>query len=920
MALSAGAKFGSFEVISSLGAGGMGEVYRARDLRLQRGVALKVLPDLVAHDPDRLARFKREAQLLAALNHTNIAAIHGFEEADGVHALVLELVEGPTLADRIAHGPIPLDDALSIARQIAQALEAAHEAGIIHRDLKPANIKVSDQGIVKVLDFGLAKAVDPIGIERANISHSPTFTLAATQVGVILGTAAYMSPEQARGKTADRRADVWAFGCVLYEMLSGRRAFEGEVVSETLAGVLRGEPDWAALPASTPRVIHRLLRRCLEKDPRERLQAIGDARLDLKDASSAQDETASSEAAPRRRSTMERIASLAVPAGLAALLAGGGVWLFKTSTPAEPAGVTRSLLAVLPFDQRSPARPGENRVPIVRRDRTSIALTPDGRTLVIRALGDRTEELFVRRLDTLELTRLAGTEGADSPFISPDGAWVGYRAAGELKRIPIAGGIATTITRIPGTTNPRIYGASWGAGNTIVFATADGLWQVDASGGEPRAVTKPSEGEYRHTLPHVLPGGRAVLFNITSAAFRWDDAKVVVRNLDTGEQKVLFENGADPRYVSTGHIVFLRSGTLMAVPFDAARLDVAGSPVSLIKNVMQAVNMGNTATDSGAGQVAMSSTGTLVYTTGGIAPEAMRVLAWLDRTARKEPLNLPERSYGAPRISPDGQRIAMVVGANDTARVWVHDLTRGGLTPVTSQDSSALWSIWSPDGQRLASSTAGSHIELNSADGTGGAERIHSSRNFSAPSSWSSDGRLLAIVDRETATSNDDVWIIDLSDPKRGRQPFAQSPAGEAFPEFSPDGRWLSYAANPSGRYEVFVEPYPGPGRRMQISTAGGSAPSWRGDSSELYYVQPENNGISMMAVALRPAAAGLSADAPKKLFDGTFGLTGPVRGYDVTRDGRRFLMVESKDPVAQPTNELVMVEHWFEELKRAFR
>ena len=638
----------------------MGEVYRARDGRLNRGVAIKVLLELSANDPEHVTRFKREAQLLASLSHPHIAAIYGFEEVGGVHALVLELVEGPTLADRIVHGPIPIEDALPLALQIAEALEAAHEVGIVHRDLKPANVKVSDQDVVKVLDFGLAKALDA-KVSHVDLSQSPTLTGGATRMGVILGTAAYMAPEQARGKAVDRRADVWAFGCVLYEMLTGRRTFEGEVISETLASVLRGEPDWGALPPSTPRAIERLLRRCLQKDPRERLQAIGDARIEIKEAIAGRDDVSITSAPPAKL----RIGVMAAVAAIAATLAGGGVWLLKPA-PTTTALVTRSLLGIQPFDRRSQPRPGETRVPITRRDRTSIALTPDGRTLVMRALGDITEQLWVRSLDKLETTPLAGTEGADSPFISPDGAWVGYRDGAELKKIPIAGGVASSIARIPGEgVAPRIYGASWGPGDVIVFATNDGLWQVGAGGGEPRRLTTIADKEYRHTLPHVLPDGRAVLYTITTAPFRWDDARIVVRSLDGGEPKALIENGADPRYVASGHIVFVRSTTMMAVPFDLDRLEVTGSPVALVEGVMQTVRAGNTATDSGAAQIAVSSTGRLVYATGGPEPETPSALVWVDRNGKIEPLSLMEQQY---RSAANRPRWASHCGVGD--RNW----------------------------------------------------------------------------------------------------------------------------------------------------------------------------------------------------------------------------------------------------------
>ena len=833
-----------------------------------------------------------------------------------MHALVLELIEGPTLAERIARGPIPIEDALPIALQIAEALEAAHELGIVHRDLKPANVKVSDQDVVKVLDFGLAKALDA-NVSQADLSQSPTLTGGATRMGVILGTAAYMSPEQARGKAVDRRADVWAFGCVLYEMLTGRRAFEGEVISETLASVLRGEPDWSALPPATPRAIERLLRRCLQKDPRERLQAIGDARIEIKEAIAGRDD-AGIATAPAAPAAKPRIGLIVAVAAVAAILAGVAAWMLKP-TPMTSALVTRSLLGVQPFERRSPARAGETRVPVTRRDRTAIALTPDGQAIVMRALGDITEQLWVRRLDKLETTPLAGTERSESPFISPDGAWVGYWSAAELKKIPIAGGIASTITRVPGVdAAPRIFGASWGPGDVIVFATQDGLWQVNAAGGESRRLTTISETEYRHTLPHILPRGGALLYTITRSPFRWDDAQIAVRVMETGEQKVLIENGADPRYTASGHIVFARSGTLMAVRFDVERLEVTGNPVALVENVMQTINAGNTNNDSGAAQVAISSTGRLVYATGGPAPSVPRALVWVDRSGKLEPLSLPERQYSSPRIAPDGRRIAVSLGPDTERRVWVHDLQRGGGTPITGPREFAFWNIWSPDGQWIAYAASGFDLSLRAADGTGAADVAHSSRNFPTPSSWSSDGRLLAFLER-TAATQEDIWVQDLADPKRPRRPFIQTPASESFPAFSPDGKWMVYQSNESGRGEVYVQPYPGPGPRIQVSTQGGSAPTWTSNGTEIVYVASGSGlGLAqMMAVATKATATGLSVDAPRTLFEGRFTFTGPVRGYDVTPDGRRFLMVQPRDPPPQPPVELVLVENWFEELKR---
>jgi Tol biopolymer transport system component len=856
MALSAGTRFGSFEIVSPLGAGGMGEVYRARDTRLNRGVALKVLPELVSFDPDRISRFKREAQLLAALSHPGIASIHGIEEADGVHALVLELVEGPTLAERIERGAIPLEEALPIARQIAEALEAAHEIGIIHRDLKPANIKVTDEGVVKVLDFGLAKALDGDQTKSAvDVSQSPTLT-AATAMGVILGTAAYMAPEQARGKTVDRRADIWAFGCVLYEMLTARRAFEGDSVTDTMAAILRGEPDWTALPAFTPRVIRRLLQRCLAKDRRDRLQAIGDARLEIKEAMTAGDEVVAAAAVAPQLSSSRRLLPLVAAAAAAAVLAGAAVWMLKPTAPVAQPRVTRSLLGLHPFDRRPGAGTfGETRRP----DRTAIALSPDGRTLVIRAATREGQQLFVRPLDQLDATPLAGTEQAENPFFSSDGAWVAFRRGGELKKVAIGGGVASTITRVPGLGGaPPISGATW-EGNTIVFATAEGIWQVDARGGESQQLTAPSGNEYRRTLPHLLPGGRALLYTRTLTAYRWNNAQIVVRVLDTGAEKVLIENGADARYASSGHVVFLRAGMLMAAPFDVATLELTGSPIELVNGVMQAVNTGNRADDSGAGQVAMAADGTLVYATGGPVPPFMGELVWIDRTGKVEAIELPDRPYATPRIAPDGRRIAVSIGPDSERKVWVHDLQRGGLSAVTSADDFAFFNIWSPDGQRLTFAAETRHIGLRSADGAGVAERLHTSETDAAPSSWSTDGRLLAFVEGHPETAAD-IWIQDLSDPKQPRRPFLQTAANETYPEFSPDGRWLAYTSNQSGTEEVYVQPYPGPGPRVQVSTNGGRSPAWGRGGAEIYYWQS-----AMMAVLVENWFEELKQRVPAK-------------------------------------------------------
>jgi serine/threonine-protein kinase len=898
-----GQRLGSYQIEGWIGAGGMGEVYKALDTKLNRQVAIKVLLPAVADDPDRLARFSREAHVLASLNHPHIAQIHGLEDT-GVLALVMELVEGPTLADRIATGAMPAGEALSIATQIAEALEAAHEQGIIHRDLKPANIKVREDGTVKVLDFGLAKVLD-----------RPAPGVLATGTGVIIGTAAYMSPEQARGRAVDRRTDLWAFGAVLYEMLTGRTAFPGETASDTMVAILEREPDWNAVPADTPPSVRRLLRRCLEKDRRCRLADAADARLEIDDAlSGAPADVPPALAGSRRRASL-LWASALVLAGLTV----GAIAAWGTRPAAIARETTRTLVSVGPAAQPVGMNPLEQRAGGPRPTRTSVSLSPDGKTLVFGAIWGDVGQLYARAMNQLSATPIAGTSGAQSPFFSPDGQWVGFWAAGKLQKVPLAGGPA-----VPLCDAATIFGASWGSDDTIVFASArnGGLWRVSAAGGIPQALTTPQEGEFSHRLPHVLPGGKAVIFTISKGAQRWDDTQVVVRFLETGQQTVLIEGGADGRYVPTGHILYLRLGTLMAAPFDPERLAVTGGATGLVDNVMQAADrnlsdMANTL----AGQFTVSDTGALVYVTGGALPGAERLLAWVDRKGRSETLEAPLRSYSKVRLSPDGRYIS-VSTQEDVRNVWRYDIARGGLNPITV-DGHSGYGVFAPDGKKVVfrSGAAGGEDNLywRAADGSEDAERLTTSPHSQTPASWSPDGTTLAYVEEGPSSGSFQFDIRGLSMADRKTRPIVQTAANEMSPEFSPDGKWLAYVSNESSRNEVYVQPYPGPGERHLISNNGGEQPAWAADGRELLYVQRHYGSRLQKLLAVRISTAPeFEAGAPYTVLQHADLVSAWGRSYDVSPDGQRFLIALTKDrPADLAPTQMIFVQNWFDELKR---
>ena len=669
--LDVGARFGSYEVVSLLGAGGMGEVYRARDTKLHRDVALKVLPDVLRNNPDRLARFEREARLLASLNHPNIAAIHQIEESGTISALVLELVEGPTLADRLTQGALPWEEALAIARQIVSALEAAHDVGIVHRDLKPTNVKLRPDGTVKVLDFGLAKALEsPIG--KAGDSAAPTRTSPEmTQAGLVLGTAAYMSPERARGLPADQRADIWAFGCVLYEMLSGRRAFAGEHWSDIFAGVLEREPDFTRLPAGTPRPVRRLLRWCLEKDPRRRLHHIADARPDLdEEASTNSDRQTSREMSPVRRANPAVWTISGLSAG--GLMVFMALWLAR---PTVPSTVTRFAFNLPPnVELRDP-----------------MALSPDGRTLVYTGTDDAGSRLYRRALDTLESAPIRGTEGGGFPFFSPDGAWVGFSDGRSIKRVPVQGGAAETICEMSGDLR-----ATWLSDDTIVFGSTSGLMRVAAAGGEVRQVTivDRARGEIEHHSPVGVLGADALLFTVYSGAR--DSQRIEVASLDSRERTPLVP-GSGAQYLSTGHIVFAfeHSGSLWVAPFDRSRLTITGPPTPVLEGIL--------ISDHWIPTIAVGASGSLAYARGAATSQySPRSLAWVDRTGREEPMDAPVRAWWWPEISPDGKRVGVHIMDPANMDAWIYELDHGPLRRMTSNPAQDGYPLWSPDGKRIA--------------------------------------------------------------------------------------------------------------------------------------------------------------------------------------------------------------------------
>jgi len=904
MSLSPGARLGPYEILSPLGAGGMGEVYRARDTRLRREVAIKTLPESFAADPERIARFEREARLLAVLNHPNIAAIYGIEESEGSRLLVLELVEGETLAERLAAGPLTLEDALAVCVQIASGLEAAHEAGVIHRDLKPANVKIRPDGSVKILDLGLARGVESPAV-ATDPSLSPTVTTPATGAGVILGTAAYMSPEQARGRPLDKRADVFSFGCVLYECLTAKRAFLGETVSDTLAAVLMKEPDWSALPETVPGTVRTLLHDCLVRDPKQRLHDIGDARLAIERIGSGTMESAAAAVAvpPAWRR--------ALPWALVALgVAAGALWApFRhRAAPAPPLRLSVGLGADVSLDLRGVTGAGPAAI-----------LSPDGSLLafVARKKEDERPQLFLRRLDQLQAAPLPGTDGARSPFFSPDGQWIAFFADGRLKRIAVSGGAPVVLADAP---NDR--GGSWSEDGTILFApnsmTSVGLSRVSSSGGPTEVLTRPdlTAGEVTHRWPQALPGGEAVLFTAHRTLGSYDDASIVVQRLPSGPRKVVVTGGYHGRYLSSGHLVYVHEGTLFAVPFDLARLEAAGAAVPVIEELVGGPR-------TAAAQFAFSNRGTLVYLPGRTI-EGKLSIQWLDRTGKLSPLRgVPGPNRGL-RFSPDGTKLAVQVFDGKNSDIWTYDWGRDTMSRLTFDVVGLTTPVWSPAGRGVAFASYGGsqlgHIYWQRADGTGTPQALTESKTFQNATSWHPGGRYLAFEELSPETGYD-VMILPIDGDEasglkpRRPTPFLNGPFNESDAAFSPDGRWLAYSSNESGRVEVYVRPFPGPGGKWQISTGGGFYPTWSRNGRELFYETPEE---TLMVAPYSEQSGSFLADKPRLWCETRIPTQQGIRGFDLHPDGRRFAVLqEVVEPSQAKRDHVVLFLNFVDELRR---
>ena len=880
MTLSAGSRLGPYEILSPLGAGGMGEVYKARDTRLERTVAVKVLPSHLSASSESRQRFEREAKTISQLSHPHICALHDVGREGETEYLVMEYLEGETLLERLAKAALPLEQTLRYGQEIADALDKAHRQGIVHRDLKPANVMLTKSG-VKLLDFGLAKAM-AAPAAKGSLTSLPT-QQGLTQEGTILGTFQYMAPEQLEGKEADARTDVFALGAVLYEMVTGRKAFTGASQASLISSIMTSDPpSLSTVQPMSPPALDRVVKICLAKDPEDRWQSAHDVASEVKWIA----EGGSQAGVPAPVASRRRLRDRAVWA-LAGVLAGGLVaalvvsaWMRGAASERRPGA---HLSVMLPAAEQ-----------VVLQPNHLIALSPDGTRLVYVGNSGAGPQLYVRPLDRFTATPIPGTENAANPFFSPDGQWVGFFAGAKLKKVSLGGGPPVVLAD-----SNSALGGSWGPDDTILFTTdfTSGIWKISAKGGEPQRLTAPDPArkERAQMWPWLLPGGRSALFTIWTGR-SWDEARIAVVDLATGKHRILLEGGTDARYAPTGHLVYERSGSLLAVPFDVKRLEVKGSPVTVLADVLSGETNGESHFDFSEG-------GSLAYLPGGLRA-VNRSLVWVDRHGAAVPLTETQRPFAGPALSPDGRRLAVTVeGA--TFDVWVYDLERGTLTRQSfgGDDSEA---IWSRDGKRIAwaSSRGGRpNVYWRAADGSGPEERLTTSDHPQYPASFSPDGKALAFVDIDPSTGND-LFILPLEGDRKPAA-FLKTPFREHQPGFSPDGKAIAYASDESGREEVYVASFPGPGGRIQISTDGGSEPIWSPAGRELFY----RKGDKMLAVPIASTPT-LSAGKPSVLFEGKF-----AEGFDVAPDGQRFVLIQRIE--AQNTADQIRVLlAWFDELK----
>jgi len=906
MPLSAGTRLGHYEVLSLLGEGGMGEVYKARDTTLKRDVALKVLPASFLRDPERMARFQREAEVLASLDHPNVGPIYGIVDSEDSRGLVLALIEGPTLADQIALGPLPLDDALSIAKQIIDALEYAHDRGVVHRDLKPANIKITPEGVVKVLDFGLAKVLLEVGDAeppKSSLGNSPTMTLGHTRTGVILGTVAYMSPEQAIGRPVDRRSDIFSFGAVLYEMLTGKRAFAGATTPDVLEAVVKFDPDWAALPAGTPGYLRRLLERTLAKDRKERLQAIGEARIML--AKPQSDEPAW--AAGATASSTSRLGKLPwiAAAAVFAIIAAVALWApWRATQPVERPLVRLDVDLGADVSLPAPTSGG-----------SAVAISPDGMRLVY-ASGNP-PKLFTRRLDQPKATELPGTQGAFAPFFSPDGQWIGFVLSGaKLNKISVEGGAVVPLgDAILADAN------SWGEDGYIYMGvTGTGLVRIRDSGGQPETIAAQGKGETDLTLSQILPGGKAVLFSAYTA-MRPDASSIEVLTLADHHRKTVSRVGTSPHYLATsngtGYLVYLNKATLFAVPFDLDKLETRGTALPILDDVASAGSYGTA-------QLSLSRSGTLVYRRGS-GDSGLFTVAWLDSAGKTPPLLAKPGVYRSLSLSPNGQRLALEVAeGSGGADIWVYDWQRDTMTRLTF-DGKALFPLWTPDGRYIVFQSVGTGMSVTRSDGSGKPQSLTQSKNLQYPSSFTPDGKRMAFAEVDPKTSFD-LWTVPVESDGAGLRAgkpevFLQTPATEAGPAFSPDGRWLAYASNESGTFQVYVRAFPDKGGKWQISNGGGSYSMWSrgtlGAGHELFFETLDNR---IMAAAYTVKGDSFVADKVRLRSDKQIGSVGIAKNIDLAPDGKRIVALmpaTEANGAPEAQNHVVFLMNFFDELRR---